>query len=167
MAMDWKKRILHALFLLSCLGIYAQSTLNGSVVDVQGEPVIGAAVRIAGTTTGTVTDFDGQFALAAADNAKIEISYLGYLTVTMTGKELRAQNGKVVLKEDTQALEEVVVVGYGVQKNSVVTAAISKVPADRRCHYRFLRRAEEIGSDSGNQQGVGRGSGECHPDACG
>ena len=128
--MKLKRLILPVLFAVCCLNMYAQSHLTGTVVDVQGEPVIGAAVRIAGTTTGTVTDIDGQFALEATDGAKIEVSYLGYLTVELTAKELRSQGGKVVLREDTQALEEVVVVGYGVQKKSVVTAAISKVSAE-------------------------------------
>ena len=128
--MKLKRLILPVLFAVCCLNMYAQSHLTGIVVDVQGEPVIGAAVRIAGTTTGTVTDIDGQFALEATEGAKIEVSYLGYLTVELTAKELRSQGGKVVLREDTQALEEVVVVGYGVQKKSVVTAAISKVSAE-------------------------------------
>lgn len=130
LAMKLKRLILPVLFAVCCLNMYAQSHLTGTVVDVQGEPVIGAAVRIAGTTTGTVTDIDGQFALEATEGAKIEVSYLGYLTVELTAKELRSQGGKVVLREDTQALEEVVVVGYGVQKKSVVTAAISKVSAE-------------------------------------
>lgn len=130
LAMKLKRLILPVLFAVCCLNMYAQPHLTGTVVDVQGEPVIGAAVRIAGTTTGTVTGIDGQFALEATEGAKIEVSYLGYLTVELTAKELRSQGGKVVLREDTQALEEVVVVGYGVQKKSVVTAAISKVSAE-------------------------------------
>ena len=85
--------------------------MTGRVIDVNGEPVIGATVIVQGTSNGTITDFDGNFTLNAMNNAVLEISYIGYET-----RQLKPQNGKmlvVTLKEDTQALEEVVVVGYG------------------------------------------------------
>ena len=124
-----KQRLFVSLcFLFAVASAWAQS-LSGTVVDGNGEPVIGAAVKVAGTTTGTVTDFDGHFAIEAADNAELEVSYLGYATKRISAKALQ-HTGKITLQEDTKALEEVVVVGYGVQKKSVVTAAISKVSAE-------------------------------------
>ena len=107
---------------------FAEQLVTGVVMDQQSEPIIGAAVKIVGTTQGTVTDFDGNFTLQANPNQSVEVSYLGYVSQVVTVAQLQ-KNGKVFLKEDTQALEEVVVVGYGTQKKSVVTAAISKVNA--------------------------------------
>lgn len=124
-----KQRLFVSLcFLFAVAAAWAQS-LSGTVVDGNGEPVIGAAVKVVGTTTGTVTDFDGHFAIDAADNAELEVSYLGYATKRISAKALQ-HTGKITLQEDAKALEEVVVVGYGVQKKSVVTAAISKVSAE-------------------------------------
>lgn len=110
--------------------IYAQKvTVNGQVKDTQGEPIIGANVIIQGTTIGVITDLDGMFSIPDVDaGAKVDISYIGYLPQTLVVKDGKPLS--IVLKEDTQALEEVVVIGYGVQKKSVVTASIAKVGAD-------------------------------------
>ncbi|WP_350456026.1 carboxypeptidase-like regulatory domain-containing protein, partial [Macellibacteroides fermentans] len=87
-----------------------------------GLPLIGVNVVEKGTTNGTVTDFDGNFELTVSSNAVLDISYIGFLS-----QEVKIVAGKttynVVLKEDSQALEEVVVVGYGVQKKKLVTGA--------------------------------------------
>ncbi len=100
--------------------------VSGTVVDAQGEPVIGASVMVNGTSNGTVTDLDGHFQLQADPGATLTISYVGYVsTTTRAGQDLQ-----VVLKEDSQVMDEVVVVGYGVQKKSVVTASIAKVSAE-------------------------------------
>ena len=114
--------------LLLALPLVAQMQVSGVVVDAKtGEPIIGAAVLLRGTTTGTVTDFDGNYDLSVpSEEAVLEISYMGYVTRSVPAK----QASRVQLSEDTQALEEVVVVGYGTQKKSVVTAAISKVTAE-------------------------------------
>ena len=83
--------------------------VSGSVVDKNGEPIIGASVKIVGTSNGSVTDLDGNFKIANAQRgATLEISYIGYITqrVKVTGQAV-----KVVLQEDNKALEEVVVVG--------------------------------------------------------
>ena len=109
---------------------YAGEMISGVVLDQQSEPIIGAAVKIVGTTQGTVTDFDGNFTLDVEPNQTLEVSYLGYVPQVITVAQLSKNGGKVLLKEDTQALDEVVVVGYGTQKKSVVTAAISKVSAE-------------------------------------
>jgi len=123
------KRIMIILgILLLSIPLVAQMQVSGVVVDAKtGEPIIGAAVLLRGTTTGTVTDFDGNYDLSVpSEEAVLEISYMGYVTRSVPAK----QASRVQLSEDTQALEEVVVVGYGTQKKSVVTAAISKVTAE-------------------------------------
>ena len=117
--------LLLALFV--SMAAFAQNvTYSGSVLDQQGEPIIGASVVVKGSTTGSVTDLDGNFTLVAAPNATLEISYVGYKTQSLKG----AKDMRVVLEEDAQMLNDVVVIGYGVQKKSVVTASIAKVSAD-------------------------------------
>lgn len=109
------------LFLACTLSISAQ--VGGVIVDETGEPIIGASILEKGTTNGTITDFDGNFTLDVAEGATLEISYVGYAM-----QSLKAAAGMhVVLKEDTEVLEEVVVVGYGVQKKSDLTGSISQV----------------------------------------
>ena len=103
-------------------------TLRGVVQDAAGEPIIGAFVVQQGTTNGTMTGVDGDFVLSAPQGAAIEISCIGYATQVISNSG--AQNLVVVLPDDTEMLEETVVIGYGVQKKSVVTAAIAKVDAD-------------------------------------
>ena len=99
----------------------------GTVTDENGDPVIGATVvEKAQPKNATITDLDGKFNIKVAPNSKLLVSYVGYVT-----REVTAQNGMtVVMKEDAQMLNDVVVIGYGVQKKSVVTAAISKVTGD-------------------------------------
>lgn len=103
-------------------------TVKGQVVDANGEPIIGASVLVKGTTNGTITDFDGNFSLNDASKGTLVISYIGYQTqeVPVNGKSLV----KVVLKEDTEVLDEVVVVGYGTQKKATLTGAVSMINAD-------------------------------------
>lgn len=99
--------------------------IEGTVKDVKGEPIIGATVMVKGTTAGTITDFDGRFSLDAEDGANLEISYVGYKS-----QELTAKAGKllaVTLKEDTEILDEVVVVGYGTMKKKDLTGAVASV----------------------------------------
>ena len=110
--------------LFSTTSIFAQSlTIKGNVKDKTGETIIGASVIVSGTTNGTVTDFDGNFELNASSGDLIQISYVGYKTQTITAQP----NMIIELAEDSEALEEVIVIGYGVQKKSVVTAAIARV----------------------------------------
>ena len=105
---------------------FAQTLTRGKVVDAQGEPVIGAAVIVPGTTTGAVTDFEGNFEINAAAGTTLEVSCIGYATQTVKA----AANLQVVLQDDTTFLDEVVVVGYGVQKKSDLTGAVARVGAD-------------------------------------
>jgi TonB-linked SusC/RagA family outer membrane protein len=104
-----------------------EGRITGTVKDIQGEPVIGANVRVQGTNVGTITDIDGRFTINASSNATIVISYIGY-----TQQEIRLSgrnNISVLLEEDTKALEEIVVVGYGTQKKGEITSAIASMKA--------------------------------------
>ena len=106
--------------------IYAQTTIKGTVVDEMNEAIIGASVMIKGSSQGSVTDLDGNFTISANPGEMLTVSYIGYVQ-----QDVKAANGmRVVLKEDNTTLDELVVVGYGVQKKSVVTASIAKVSAD-------------------------------------
>ena len=99
--------------------------IQGTVVDEKGEPVIGANVMIKGTTSGTITDMDGNFVLETRKGDVLAISYIGYLPY-----EIRIDKKNklaVTLQEDTQALDEVVVVGYGTQKKVNMTGAITAI----------------------------------------
>lgn len=106
---------------------HAQNTqMSGIVVDNIGEPIIGASVQEKGTSRGTVTDLDGKFSFKGQQGATLIISYVGYIT-----KEVSAgQNLQITLLEDQRTLDDVVVIGYGVQKKSVVTASIAKVDTE-------------------------------------
>lgn len=122
-----KQTILLMFCLLSSLGIMAQpKPITGVVSDANGESIIGASVVEAGTTNGTITDFDGKFSLNVAKGVKLTISYIGYKPQTIiVGNE---NNYHIVLKEDTEVLDEVVVTGYGgSQKRATLTTAISKL----------------------------------------
>ena len=107
------------------LSVFAQGNVRGTVNDVTGEPIIGASVKVVGTTRGAVTDLNGAFTVAAGRNDRLEISYVGYATqvVAVNGRQLIA----VVLEEDSEVLSDVVVIGYGVQKKKLVTGATVQV----------------------------------------
>ena len=104
---------------------FAQSTVQGTVNDELGEPIIGASVKVQGTNDGAITDLNGNFSVKASSNATLTISYVGYLTqhVKVAGKT----NITVVLKEDAQMLNDVVVVGYGTMKKSDITGSVVSV----------------------------------------
>ncbi len=127
-----KKLTLFLIAIMTCLGVSAQNvSVSGTVVSAaDGEPLIGASVMVKGSSTGTATDIDGNFNLQAPDGKTLVISYVGY-----TAQELKvngAMSGiEIRLVEDSQVLDDVVVVGYGTQKKSVVTAAISKIDEDK------------------------------------
>lgn len=99
--------------------------IQGTIVDEKGEPVIGASISVAGTTQGTVSDIDGRFSLDAASNAMLQVSYIGYLSQTIPVNNQTRLN--IILKEDTQTLEEVVVIGYGTVKKSDITGSVASV----------------------------------------
>lgn len=120
--------LLFFLLLFSASAWAQRLNLKGNVKDATGEPIIGASVIVKGTSTGTITDIDGNYTIPNVEtNATIEVSFVGYITQT---QKATGPNLNFVLKEDTKTLDEVVVVGYGIQKKSVVTAAISRVSAE-------------------------------------
>ena len=122
-----QRLFLVALFSVLAIGAAAQSkTVSGTVIDQTGEPVIGANVLVKGTTNGVITDLDGRFTLSnVPNNGTISISFIGYKDqeISVAGKT----NFQVTLQEDNAMLDEVVVVGYGVQKKSDVTGALTRV----------------------------------------
>ena len=107
-------------------GVADAQTAAGKVLDKSGEPIIGAAVLVPGTTTGTTTDIDGNFSLRVAPGTALEVSCIGYVTKTVTASAQMT----VVLDDDAEMLAETVVIGYGVIKKSDVTGAMSSVGAD-------------------------------------
>ena len=102
-----------------------QNNVSGVVKDVNGEPIIGASILVKGTTNGTISDFDGRFSLNAPANAVLQITYIGYVPqeINVSGKKEIV----ITLKEDTETLEEVVVVGYGTMKKRDITGSVSSV----------------------------------------
>jgi TonB-linked SusC/RagA family outer membrane protein len=116
-----------AVVLLGSGSAFAQNqAISGKVLDAGGQPVIGAAVMVPGTTNGATTNLDGKFELRVAPGATLEVSCIGYAT-----KRVAAANGMTItLEDDTEMLEETVVIGYGVQKKSDLTGAVASVRAD-------------------------------------
>ena len=124
-----KKRFLFTfvMALMVTMTAFAQKrTFTGTVVDSNGEPLIGASVVQKGTTNGGITDIDGNYSVQVDAGSTLVFSYVGYETQEHTA----ADGLKIVLADDSKMMEDVVVVGYGVQKKSVVTASIAKVSAD-------------------------------------
>ena len=103
-----------------------QSIVKGTIIDEFGEPVPGASVVVAGTTTGTITDFDGNFSLNVKPGAELRISFVGYETQTV-----KAKDGMTIkLSENSELLGEVEVVAYGVQKKVTMTGAVASVKSE-------------------------------------
>lgn len=119
-----------ALFLLSLSSVagFAQSQIRGNVKDSNGEPILGATIKVNGSKVATVTDLDGNFSVNAKPGSTITISYVGFETQTVTVKGTNLV--PVVLKEDDRTLNDVVVIGYGVQKKSDLTGAVASVSGD-------------------------------------
>ena len=103
--------------------------ISGRIVDSAGEPIIGANLVEKGTANGSITDVDGNFSIQVSDKAVLVVSYIGYLSQEIKIKDQRSI--RVVLIEDTQALEEVVVIGYGTAKRRDLTGAIASVKAEK------------------------------------
>lgn len=120
------KSLLTVLFLCLSIVVLAQTkTVKGTVLDEKGESIIGASVSVKGTATGTITDLDGKFSINVKSNDVLTISYVGYVeqSVPVAGKS----DLKITLQEDSQVLDEFVVVGYGVMKKTDVTGAMTRV----------------------------------------
>jgi len=126
---------------------------KGVVKDAAGEPIIGASVSVKGTKNATVTDLDGNFTLSGVNKGTaIEITYIGYITreIKWAGKDL-----DVILSEDTQGLDEVVVVGYGSSKKRDLIASVSTVKADEMSNIPVTNIAQGL---AGRSPGLDRKS---------
>ena len=118
-----------ALFSMAlCVCANAQDRkVSGQILDENGEPIIGASVKVQNTQIGSITDFDGKFTINVPEGKKITVSYIGYLGQTITPE---GDNLRIVLLEDTQSLDEVVVVGYGTMKQKNITGSITAISAE-------------------------------------
>jgi len=119
-----KTLCLGLMLMFSASAVAQNQTVSGTVLDELGEPVIGATVTVDGTKNATVTDLDGNYKIQAPKGAKVTITYIGYMPMTV------APGGTVTLQEDKQTLEEVVVVGYGTQKKAHLTGSVASVEVD-------------------------------------
>ena len=132
-------RMLALMFgLFLSVGAFAQIEVKGHVKDAQGEPIIGATVRVANTQVATVTDFDGNFALKANQGADITVSYIGYQTATVKA----APSIEVTLQDDAALLNEVVVIGYGVARKNDLTGSVTAMKPDEKNHGQILNPQE-------------------------
>lgn len=117
--------LLAGLFLTAGMAL-AQSTVSGTVTDENGEPIVGAAVRVEGTNTGTATDLNGHFSISAPANSRLNISYIGMKPQTVKA----GNNIKVRLASTENSLDEVMVVAYGTQKRSTFTGSATDIKAE-------------------------------------
>lgn len=130
-----------ALLLGICTLSFAQQTISGKVVDPSGQPVIGAGVLVKGSTNGAVVDLDGKFSLNVPEGSVLVVSCIGYTTQEVP--VVKGQNSyNVVLNEDSEMLEETVVIGYGSVKRSDLTSAVSKMDS-KGIADRPIARAEQ------------------------
>jgi len=122
--------MLFSLFVFCSLAANAQQkTISGKIIDVKGDPIIGANVEVKGTSTGAVSDADGSFTLTIPENGKVlVVSYIGFITQELP---VDRTSFTITLKENLSTLDEVVVVGYGVMKKSDLTGAISSVNSSK------------------------------------
>lgn len=128
------KKILFLFFVVFAATAYSQDvTITGTVTDANSEPLVGVNVLVKGTTTGAITDIDGNFSVSGKKGSTLVFSYIGMLTqeVTYKGTALR-----IMMKDDSKSLEEVVVVGYGVQKKVNLTGSVSSVDISKEAENR-------------------------------
>ena len=113
------------------VGAFAQQiTVRGHVKDATGEPIIGATIRVVGTQTGVVSDFDGNFQVQADQGATLNVSYIGYQAANVQA----APNVVITLEDDSQVLGDVVVIGYGVAKKNDLTGSVTAIKPDEKNH---------------------------------
>ena len=146
--------------LLLCGVAVSARTISGTVTDQTGETIISASVMVKGTTIGTVTDFDGNYVLDVPDDAKVLVfSYIGLQTeeVEITGNVIN-----VVLKENSEVLEEVVVTGYGTTKKRDLVTSVASVSSEQLKNVTVTSEAEAL---QGKLSGVSVTTTEGSPDA--
>lgn len=137
-----RKIAMTLLMSLVCVVGFAQKTITGKVVDSNGEPIIGASI-VAGQGNGTVTDFEGQFTLTnVTPQTVLSISYIGYQTQSIKVGEQSTIS--VVMKEDSEMLEELVVVGYGTQKKVNLTGSVATVSAEDLANKPVMSTAQAL-----------------------
>lgn len=139
MKLKIKRTFITVLMSMLCILSYAQTTVRGQVKDQSGEPIIGASVTI-GNKTGAITDVDGNFSVSATPKDVLKISYIGYVTQTVTVGNKTSFD--IILQTDNQTLDDVVVIGYGSVKKSNLTSAVTKM-SDKAIQDRPLARAEQ------------------------
>ncbi len=123
------RMLILSLFVLCTTVVFAQQKpIKGTVVDATGEPLIGVNVSVKGTAIGIITDIDGKYTLEVPTNATLVFSYIGYRTQELSVGNQTTIN--ITMQEDTQNIDEVVVVGYGVQKKETVTGSVSTLKGD-------------------------------------
>lgn len=140
----WVKVLLSSAFLLmTTFGFSQQRTVTGTVVAADdGIGIPGVNVVVKGTSTGSATDFDGNYSIAADNNSVLVFSYLGFVTKEVAVGGQASIN--VSLEEDVNALEEVVVVGYGTQKKSDITGSVSSVKAEELAAFPVLSAEQAL-----------------------
>lgn len=158
--LKWKRAFsVLLLTLVAVTGAVAQSLVRGKVIDDTGIEVIGASILIKGTTQGTITDMDGMFSLSVPDkNAVLVISYIGYKDMEVKVDVTKPMS--IVLKEDSEMLEEVVVVGYQEVKKKDLTGSVAKVDMDNLLNTPVGSFDQTLG---GRVAGVNVSSGEGQP----
>jgi TonB-dependent SusC/RagA subfamily outer membrane receptor len=122
------KRLAFLFIALATVVVANAAIVTGQVTDAQGEPLIGVSVVQTGTSNGTITDFDGFYNIDVANDAQLQFSYIGYVTVTENINNRTTIN--IVLREDTRVLEEVVVVGYDTQRKANLTGAVGSISVE-------------------------------------
>nr|WP_320057310.1 TonB-dependent receptor [uncultured Bacteroides sp.] len=152
-----KNIILYALLLMISTTVYAQSKITGVVIDASNNPLIGASVVVKGTTNGTVADLDGKFTLNVSGGTLL-VSYIGFKPVEIP---IGSQSTfKIVLREDSKTLDDIIVVGYGTQAKRNVTGALSAVKSED-----LLRSASTstAGALAGKMQGISVRAADARP----
>lgn len=134
-----------------------KKTITGTIVDPSGMPVIGANVMVKGTTNGTITDMDGKFSLEVPKESMLVVSYIGYANQEI--KVGNQTNLSIALKEDAEALDELVVVGYGTQKKVNLTGSIGTIKTDETLKARPVTNVQELLAGSVPGMSVSKGSG--------
>ena len=129
MKLKFKITLLLAMLINVCMYAQGSYTVTGVVTATDNSSLPGVTVRILKTTTGTETDFDGNYSIKVINGDVLEFSYLGFATQTITIVGQKTLN--IVMSGDTTSLDEIVVVGYGSQKKSHLTGAISKVKNEK------------------------------------